>query len=253
MHVDHDVSRAYATCRRMQRRHDPTFSAATRLLPKPRRAATHALYGFFRGADEIVDGPQRPAEPDARRAALDAWERALTDGITAGRSDHPVLAALIDAAPRHDLPVQLAPRYLASMRVDCDGHVRLRDQDELDDYMEGSAATVGRLMAPVLDVPRERREHVARLGLAFQLTNFVRDVDEDWALDRLYLPDVDPSDRHGPQTRRALHGHIARARRLFATEEREVLATVPATARPAIRLACAVYRRHLDRAAALAA
>jgi phytoene synthase len=228
----------------MQRRHDPTFYVATRWLPPDRRPAVHALYGFLRGADEIVDGPSRPPDPGQRRAALDAWERALRDGVAAGRSDHPVLAALVDAAPRHGVPVQLAPRYLRSMRIDCDGAVRIGSREELDDYMDGSAATVGRLMAPILGVPATHCEHVARLGLAFQLTNFIRDVLEDWSLGRLYLPGVDPERPRGEQTRRALGAEVARARELFASE-RDVLRAVPRRARPGIRLACVVYGRTL--------
>ena len=61
----------------MQRRHDPTYFAATSLLPAAVRPAIHALYGFVRTADQIVDGPDRPATPQERRAALDAWEREL--------------------------------------------------------------------------------------------------------------------------------------------------------------------------------
>lgn len=250
MHQPIHISEAYRTCRRMQRRHDPTFFAATSLLPAGRREATHALYGFFRGADEIVDGPDRPGGADARRAALDAWERALREGAATGRSDHPVLAALVDAAPRHDVPLHLAPRYLRSMRVDCDGEVDLPDDDALDEYMEGSAATVGRLMAPVMGVAPERREHVARLGLAFQLTNFLRDVEEDWALGRRYLPGVDPDQPRSPASLRARRRHADRARRLFALEGPAVARSVPRQARPAVRLACAVYRGHLERAAA---
>jgi phytoene synthase len=228
----------------MQRRHDPTFYVATRWLPRDRRPAIHALYGFLRGADEIVDGPSRPADPAQRRAALDAWEWALRDGVAAGHSDHPVLAALVDAGPRHGVPLELASRYLRSMRIDSDGGVRIASRQELDDYMDGSAATVGRLMAPILGVPATQCEHVARLGLAFQLTNFIRDVIEDWSLGRRYLPGVDPEDPRGEQTRRALRAEVARARALFANE-REVLRAVPPRARPGIRLACAVYRRTL--------
>src|ERR671910_20082 len=89
--IDPALSRAYDTCRRMQRRHDPTYYWATRRLPEEIRPATHALYGYVRTADEIVDGPYRPASADARRAALDAWERDLHHGPARGRSLHPVV------------------------------------------------------------------------------------------------------------------------------------------------------------------
>ena len=77
---DPALSRAYETCRRMQRRYDPTYYWATRRLPEEIRPATHALYGYVRTADEIVDGPRRDGRPEARRAALDAWEAELDAG-----------------------------------------------------------------------------------------------------------------------------------------------------------------------------
>ena len=155
------------------------------------RPAVHALYGFLRGADELVDGPDRPETPEARRAALDAWQATLADGIAAGGSDHPLIAALVDAGRRHELPLGELGVYMDSMRVDCDGHVRLSRRAELDTYMNGSAAAVGHVMAPLIGVPAERREDVARLGIAFQLTNFLRDVREDYAMGRVYLPGLD--------------------------------------------------------------
>src|SRR4051795_4619582 len=104
--MDSALSAAYDTCRRLHRRHDPTYYWATRRLPRDVRPATHALYGYVRTADEIVDGPRRPPTPDARRAALAAGEAELRDGLRAGRSPHPVVGALVDAAQRHDLPLE---------------------------------------------------------------------------------------------------------------------------------------------------
>ncbi|WP_372788739.1 phytoene/squalene synthase family protein [Paraconexibacter sp.] len=246
---DPDVRRAYQRCRTMQRRHDPTFYVATGCLPRRTRPAVHALYGFVRGADELVDGPGAPTDPAERRLALDAWERTLRDGVAAGHSDHPVIAALVDAAHRHDLPLDELDVYMDSMRVDC-GPVRIADGAALDRYMNGSAAAVGRLMAPLLEAPAGLREQIAALGVAFQLTNFVRDVAEDWSLDRVYLPGLPEEDlRDGfasPRVRACVERDVARARELFS-----VTACVPAGLRPAmrpgVRLARAVYLRVLDR------
>ncbi|MDX6732230.1 MAG: 15-cis-phytoene synthase, partial [Baekduia sp.] len=168
---DTDIEAAYTRCAALQRHHDPTFHVATWALGRDVRPAVHALYGFLRGADELVDGPDRPATPQARRAALDAWQRELADGLVRGRSDHPVIAALVHAGARHGLPLGELTVYMDSMRVDCDGRVRLRSREELDRYMAGSAAAVGRVMAPLIGVRGEASEAVARLGTAFQLTN----------------------------------------------------------------------------------
>src|SRR3982751_2693345 len=111
--MDPAVRSAYDECRRLQRRHDPTYYWRTRRLPASVRPATHALYGYVRTADEIVDGPRRPPTPDARRAALDAWERELDAPA------HPVARALRDAGERHALPLSELATYMRSMRIDC--------------------------------------------------------------------------------------------------------------------------------------
>jgi 15-cis-phytoene synthase len=242
-----ELEKAYARCRRMQLRHDPTFFWATRRLPRDVRPAVHAVYGYVRYADELVDGPRRPADPAGRRAALDGWERCLEDGRAAGRSDQPIVAALVDAERRHDLPLDELRVYMRSMRVDC-GPVRIRSREELDDYMNGSAAAVGRIMAPLLGCTE--REQMAALGVAFQLTNFIRDVREDWTLDRVYLPGLPEDDlargEAGSGARERVAAEVARARALFAATT-EVPERCDRAMRPGMRMARAVYERVLDR------
>src|SRR3954465_1685159 len=144
--MDSALSAAYDTCRRLHRRHDPTYYWATRRLPRDVRPATHALYGYVRTADEIVDGPRRPPTPAARRAALDAWEAELHAGGAAGAA---VVGALADAADRHRLPLEELGTYMRSMRIDC-APVRIGSWEELVAYMDGSAGSGGRIMAPPL-------------------------------------------------------------------------------------------------------
>src|SRR3954468_19232056 len=121
--MDPDLREGYETSRRMLRRHDPTYYFATRRLPRELRPATHALYGYVRTADQIVDGPRRPPTPAARRAALDAWEQERERGRS-GASSHPVVGALVDAGERYQLPLDELGIYMASMRADC-GPVRI--------------------------------------------------------------------------------------------------------------------------------
>jgi len=254
--MDPALTAAYDTCRRMHRRHDPTYYWATRRLPAEVRPATHALYGYVRTADQLVDGPRRPPTAEARRAALDAWERELARGMDEGGSANPVVGALVDAARRHDLPLAELTPYMRSMRVDC-APVRIGSWEELVAYMEGSAGSVGRIMAPLLGVPERHHADYGRLGLAFQHANFVRDVAEDYALDRIYLPEEDrerfgvPEEHFGrptatPELRALVEHEVGRARRLFAAAAPAVIAA-PAAVRPGIRLACAVYESVLDR------
>jgi phytoene synthase len=245
--MDSTLRTAYAACRKMQRRHDPTYFAATSLLPAAVRPAIHAVYGFVRTADQIVDGPDRPATPQERRAALDAWEREL-ERARAGEEAHPVPTALVDAGRRHGLPLDELRTYMSSMRVDC-APVRIHDDAELDRYMNGSAAAVGRIMAPLIGAP-ERPEEVARLGMAFQLANFVRDVREDWELDRVYLPGLSEEELATGEAGDGFRAHVARqverARAMFS-ETRGVDAQVSSRVRHGMYLARTVYGRVLDR------
>src|SRR3954453_22256452 len=118
--MDEALSAAYETCRRLHRRHDPTYYWAARRLPAPLRPATHALYGYVRTADEIVDGDHRPAEPVA---ALDAWEAQLA------HTTHANALAPGEAGERHDLPLGELHTYMRSMRIDC-GPVRMASWEE---------------------------------------------------------------------------------------------------------------------------
>jgi 15-cis-phytoene synthase len=229
--MDPGLRSSYEACRRMHRRHDPTYYWATRRLPADKRPATHALYGYVRTADEIVDGPHRPADPAARCAALDQWEAQLD------APSHPIARALVDAGRRHDLPLSELHTYMRSMRIDC-GPVQMQTWEELDAYMDGSAGTVGRIMAALLAVPDRHRADFGRLGQAFQLTNFLRDVREDTALGRSYLPRGDVAEG------------VRRAREMFASSDPAV-AAAPREVRPGIRMACGVYRAVLDRIEAI--
>ena len=184
--IDPALTRAYETCRRMHRRFDPTYYWATRRLPEEIRPATHALYGYVRTADQIVDGPRRDGRPEARRAALDAWEAELEAGLATGHSSQPVVGALVDAGRRHRLPLGELRLYMHSMRLDC-APVRIETWDELVGYMEGSAGSVGRIMAPLLGIPEAHHAGFGTLALAFQHANFIRDVREDRKLDRIFV------------------------------------------------------------------
>src|SRR3954447_17758333 len=232
--VDPALKEGYETSRRMQRRHDPTYYFATRRLPAELRPATHALYGYVRTADQIVDGPRRAATPDERRAALDAWEAELEAGAESGQ---PIVRALADAAAPHRLPLGELRTYMRSMRIDC-GPVRIGSWEELVAYMDGSAGSVGRIMAALLGVPARHHADLGRLGLAFQLANFIRDVREDASLDRVYLPAEDrerfgvqeedlAAEAAGPAVRALVAHELKRARALF-TGARPAIAAAPA-------------------------
>jgi phytoene synthase len=256
------LRRAYLRCRALNARHGRTYFLATRLLTPDRRPAVHALYGFARWADDIVDDLGDGATPAERGQALTELERALADGLGGGPVAHPVIAALADTVRRYDLDHGLFTDFMASMRMD----LTVTDYPTYEDlarYMYGSAAVIGLQVLPVLGtvVPREQAAPAAAaLGVAFQLTNFLRDVGEDLDRDRVYLPGellaAHGADRDlllwcrraGTTDRRvceALRELIARTRRIYA----EAATGVPLLARvsrPCVGTALVLYRGILD-------
>ncbi|MEU1042493.1 phytoene/squalene synthase family protein [Streptomyces sp. NPDC005551] len=186
-----DLRAAYANCRTLNARHGRTYFLATRLLPVARRPAVHALYGFARWADDIVDALDERRTVHDRTAALARLETRLSRGLRRdGPVDEPVVAALADTAARYRIDHRHFTDFMASMRSDL--HVTdYATYADLYGYMHGSAAVIGLQMLPVLGTVAPREEaapHAAALGVAFQLTNFLRDVGEDLDRGRVYLP-----------------------------------------------------------------
>ncbi|HKT04418.1 MAG TPA: phytoene/squalene synthase family protein [Rugosimonospora sp.] len=185
--MDADLAAAYERCRVLHRRHGRTYYLATRLLPAWKRRHVHALYGFTRYADEIVDGGG--ATPVQRAAALRDWSRRFVDGLQGRPVDDPLLPAVLHTIETFDLDRGDFATFLASMAMDLEV-TGYPDYPALLSYMEGSAAAIGTMMLPLLQ-PRNRtlaREPARQLGFAFQLTNFIRDVAEDLDRGRVYLP-----------------------------------------------------------------
>ncbi|MFE9020731.1 phytoene/squalene synthase family protein [Streptomyces sp. NPDC007808] len=187
---DPALRQAYHHCRTLNARHGKTYFLATRLLPIERRPAVHALYGFARWADDIVDTLDPTSSAAHRVAALAKLERGLEQGLRDGHSDEPVVRALADTARRYAIAPAHFRDFMAAMRSD----LVVSDYPTYADlrrYMHGSAAVIGLQMLPVLGtvVPREEAApHAAALGVAFQLSNFLRDVGEDLDRGRVYLP-----------------------------------------------------------------
>jgi 15-cis-phytoene synthase len=183
--VETDLAAAYERCRELHKHHGRTYYLATRLLPAWKRRHVHALYGFTRYADEIVDRTE--ALPPAERAAR---LQDFADRFRRGDTDDPVLAAVLHTIAVFDLDAEDFRKFLRSMAMDLTV-TAYPTYDDLLDYMEGSAAVIGTMMLPILGSrdPAAAREPARQLGLAFQLTNFIRDVAEDLDRGRTYLPD----------------------------------------------------------------
>jgi phytoene synthase len=182
------LAASYERCRQLHRRHGRTYYLATRLLPEWKRRHVHALYGFTRHADEIVDRTE--TFPAAERAArLAEWSDAFLAGLAGADVDDPLLPAVLHTINVFDLDLEDFRKFLSGMAMDLtvSGYA---SYDDLLGYMEGSAAVIGTMMLPILESsdPAAAREPARQLGLAFQLTNFIRDVAEDLDRGRVYLP-----------------------------------------------------------------
>lgn len=255
---------AYQRCRALNAAHGKTFFLATRLLSPGQRPAVHALYGFARRADDVLDGFDNRTTAD-RADELQGLADALHSRLVLDRveGDDPVLDAVVDTARHHRLEWQLFDDFLASMRMDLT-ITDYPDRAALDRYMYGSAEVIGLQLLPVLGtvVPREEAApHAAALGKAFQLTNFLRDIDEDLTRGRVYLP-ADELAAHGvdrdvllrcqrerrtdPRLRAALAEQHAVTRRIYQHAERGIALLHPRS-RPCIRAALTLYSEILDR------
>jgi phytoene synthase len=189
--MDPALAGAYARCRALHRQHGRSYYLATRLLPAWKRRHVHALYGFTRYADDIVDSTdtRTPAE---RARRLRDWSDRFLAGLAGERVDDPLLPAVLHTIEVFGMDRADFGTFLTSMAMDLEVR-EYATYDDLLSYMEGSAAAIGTMMLPILE-PADRalaREPARQLGLAFQLTNFIRDVGEDLARDRIYLPRAD--------------------------------------------------------------
>ncbi len=178
----------YELCRSVEKAHSKTYYFSTSLLPKEVRPHVHALYAFMRYADEIVDNPGTTTL-DEQLASLEAFEE---DTLTAVSGEYvppnPILRAFANTVLVRDIESGLIKAFMKSMKMDT--HVfRYPTYEDLEEYTYGSAAVVGLMMCRVIGVTDEEADpHAEALGVAMQLTNFLRDVKEDWVRGRVYLP-----------------------------------------------------------------
>lgn len=250
-----ELAAAYRQCRRLNAVHGKTFYLATALLPAAKRPHIHALYGFARYADDLVDHPEPGRTPAASLAEL----RLDLEAALAGRhASHPVAQAAAATIRRYRIDERHIGDFLASMT--CDITVdRYQTFDDLLGYMWGSAAVIGLLTLPILGVVGDdeaARQCAADLGIAFQLTNFIRDIGEDYRRGRIYLP-LDSLTDHGvtdqmlgagvssPQVRELVAAEIERAREYYRRAAPGVGLLAPSS-RDCVGVAAVLYGEILD-------
>ena len=181
------LAESYELCRRAQRAHSRTYYFSTRLFPPEVRPHVHALYAFMRYADEIVDNPGATSLGE-QLSALEAFEEETLAAVDGERVPNPVLRAYANTVRVRGIEREDIAAFMQSMKMDT--HVfRYPTYEDLELYTYGSAAVVGLMMCRVVGVEdRKADAHAEALGTAMQLTNFLRDIGEDWARGRVYLP-----------------------------------------------------------------
>ncbi len=208
----------------IHRKTGKTFYYATRLLPERVRHPTYVLYAFFRIADEVVDNPGGLSKTEQLEQLRTIEAAALGREL----SDDPVLTAFSEIRERYEIPDTEIEEFIDAMVADIET-ARYETYDELESYMSGSAAAVGVMMTIIMETDEKERAlpKARRLGEAFQLTNFLRDVGEDIAdRDRIYIPQstleacgADPADierrRFTDEIGAAIERELRRAERLY--------------------------------------
>ncbi len=162
-----------------------SFLAAMRFLPPDRRRAMYALYAFCREVDDIAD---EAGTPEEKRRRLAEWREEI-ERMFEGAPSTAISRVLADAVVRFDLRKADLLALIDGMEMDAEGTVRIADETELSLYCDRVACSVGRLSNRIFGVAPGASDALARaLGDALQMTNILRDLDEDAALDRLYVP-----------------------------------------------------------------
>jgi phytoene synthase len=242
---------SYEECKRLNSLHGKTYYLATLLLPKNKRPFVHALYGFARYADEIVDDLESPLSIDEKTELLKKWSDGILADIASGSSEDHIGRALIDTINRFNIPIETFRAFIHSMTMDL-SISEYQTFDDLMEYVYGSASVIGLQMVPILGpLSPQAYESAEKLGTAFQLANFIRDVGEDLDRGRIYLPIQELAD-HGvsyemlndrvvtPQIRSALKAQIQRVRDLQA-EAAPGIMQLEASSRACIEAASELY------------
>lgn len=249
--TDPDLRASYEECKRLNALHGKTYYLATLLLPKAKRPFVHALYGFARYADEIVDDLASELSVEEKAEVLSTWGNGVLADLKKGSSQDHVGRALIDTVNRFDIPHQHFEAFLHSMTMDLTVQ-EYESYEDLIEYVYGSAAVIGLQMVPILGpLHNDAFQAAEKLGIAFQLANFIRDVDEDLDRGRVYLP-LKELGQFGvtremleervltPEIIEALKFQIARVRQLQAEAAAGIQMLEPSS-RPCIDAASTLY------------
>ena len=257
---------AYSVCRHIARSAAKNFYYGFLVLPLRKRNALSAVYAFMRHADDISDDPTTP--PDQRRTRLDEWMNALKRVVAGERTDDPVLFALADSQKRYNIPLELLEQLVHGTEMDvpeglksnsgASPQLQYQSFDQLYDYCYHVASVVGLVCIRIFGYRDPRAEELAeKVGVAFQLTNILRDVKEDAGLGRVYLPRED-FERFGIDVQALTNGsaptvlrplmefEASRARGYYAAAQ-ELLPLIDEDSQPALWTLVEIYHRLLQK------
>ncbi len=259
---------AYGVCRHIARSAAKNFYYGFLALPERKRNALSAVYAFMRHADDISDDASIP--PEHRREQLTGWMNALRRVVDGERTDDPVLMALADTQKSFNIPLELLEKLVQGTAMDlpeqacaATGNSGLHYEtfEQLYDYCYHVASVVGLVCIRIFGYRDPRAEKLAeQTGVAFQLTNIIRDVKEDGQLGRVYLPSEDLR-RFGTDASALNNGNAAnslrpvlefeaqRALEYYRSAE-ELLPLIDDDSQPALWTLVEIYRRLLERIAA---
>ncbi|HEY1731964.1 MAG TPA: phytoene/squalene synthase family protein [Terriglobales bacterium] len=257
---------AYSVCRHIARSAAKNFYYGFLVLPLRKRNALSAVYAFMRHADDISDDPAIP--PDQRRAKLDEWMNVLRRVVDGERTDDPVLFALADSQKRFNIPLELLAKLVHGTEMDVpaglkssatgDPQLQYETFDQLYDYCYHVASVVGLVCIRIFGYRDPHAEELAeKVGVAFQLTNILRDVKEDAGLGRVYLPREDFA-RFGLDSHALTNGSASTAMRPLLEFEAqrakdfyhaatELLPLIDEDSQPALWTLVEIYRRLLEK------
>lgn len=249
----------YEECRRLTKLHGSSYYFSARFFPPEIRRSIFGLYGFVRVPDEMVDNPEPDAADETlQRGRLLAWREELLRALERGGSQNSVLHAFVDTMQRHAIPIELPLAFLDAMLMDVTVS-RYETFDDLCRYTHGSASVIGLMICRIVGMNDQAAlPYAADLGLAMQLTNFLRDVGEDLReRGRIYLPledlrrfDYSEDDLAAgvvdERFRSLLRFEIDRNRAIYRRAELGI-PYLPPFARLPIRLAGLLYEAILER------
>jgi phytoene synthase len=270
------LSMAYVVCRGVARSQAKNFYYAFLALPRHKRNALCAVYAYMRHADDISDAPGLSL--DQRRAQLQAWSDSLRRAVEGEPGDDPVIMALADTQSRFKIPLELFEQLIAGTAMDLQFAaaaqaetagapvVPYRTFDDLYRYCYHVASVVGLVCIHIFGYKDPAAESLAeQTGVAFQLTNIIRDVKEDAAMGRVYIPAEDfarfqrtPAEltsanfKNGfsPSTFVPLLEFEAQRARQFYQAAEKLLPLIEDDSRPCLWALVEIYRRLLDKIAA---